>query len=440
MSSFLILAALGGIATAPAQAPAAPPRDVVLVWNVAALRAVRAERTPPPQVARHLAMLHVAIYDAVNAVHPTHRFYRFPTAVTGPTSPEAAAAVAAHRVLVELYPRQVEACDAALDETLAALPDGEAKDAGVDLGQSVAEKVLAWRRNDGSNRPLRHPGSTGVGLWRPTPPGYLPALLPQWRFVTPFAMRGTDQFPQVDPPPLTSREYAAAFNEVKALGERNSTVRTPDQTVIAWFWNDDLGTGTPVGHWNRIAQVVARDRGLGLADNARLFALLNITLADAAILCWECKFRYSLWRPVDAIREADRDGNPATEPDPAWTSLLTTPPFPSYTSGHSSFSGAGATALALFFGTDEMRFRVGSDGLPGVMRTYPGFWAAAEEAGRSRIYGGIHYDFDNREGLAAGNALAAYVAGNFLLPRGLQEATSVLRPSLIQPAIRVKSP
>jgi membrane-associated phospholipid phosphatase len=253
-------------------------------------------------------------------------------------------------------------------------------------------------------------------------------------------MTSAGQFPPADPPPLTSREYAAGFNEVKALGGRDSAARTADQTVIAWFWNDAEGTATPVGHWNRIAQVVARDRGLGLADNARLFALLNITLADAGILCWECKFRYSYWRPVTAIREADRDGNPATDPDPTWISLLTTPNFPSYTSGHSSFSGAAATALALFFGTDEVRFRVGSDGLPGVVRGFPGFWAAAEEAGRSRIYGGIHYDFDNREGLASGNALAAYVAGNFLLPRGRQEATTALRAPVLRPAIRVKSP
>jgi membrane-associated phospholipid phosphatase len=472
MSSFLILAVLGG-AAAPAQVPAVPPRDPVLVWNEAALRAVRAERTPPPQVARHLAMLHVAIYDAVNAVQPTHRFYRFPSVVAEPTSAEAAAAVAAHRILVELYPRQVEAFDATLDETLAAVPDSDAKDAGVTLGQSVAEKVLAWRRDDGSARTMRHPGHPFPGLWRPTPPGYRQALLPQWRFVTPFAMRGPSQFPPTDPPLLTSREYAAAFAEVKALGERNSAVRTAvaetggramplsralgernsavrtaDQTVIAWFWNDDLGTVTPPGHWNRIAGVVSRERGPGLHETARLFALLNVTLADAAILCWECKFRYSLWRPIDAIREADRDGNPATDPDPAWTPLLTTPNFPSYTSGHSTFSGAGATALALFFGTDAVRFRIDSDGLPGVVRDYPGFWAAAEEAGRSRIYGGIHYEFDNREGLAAGSALAAYVAENFFRPRSpvagapgsSAPETTVLRPPAFRPAIRSRSP
>jgi membrane-associated phospholipid phosphatase len=438
MSRFLILAALSGAAGFPAQAPA-PASDVVLAWNEAALRAIRADRTPAPQVARHLAMLHVAIHDAVSAVNPTHRFYRFPSTPTGPVSAEAAAAVAAHRILLELYPRQVDACDAALDATLANVPDGEAKEAGVALGQSVAEKVLAWRQGDGSARPMRHPASLAPGLWTPTPPAHKAALLPQWRYLTPFAMRGTTQFTLTDPPTLTSREYTAAFAEVKALGERNSATRTPEQTVIAWFWDDAEGTVTPPGHWNRIAQAVARQRGLSLADSARLFALLNITLADAGILCWECKFRYNLWRPVTAVREADRDGNPDTEPDAAWTPLLTTPNFPAYTSGHSTFSSAAATALALFFGTDEVRFRIGSDGLPGVVRSYPGFWAAAEEAGRSRIYGGIHYDFDNREGLAAGSTLAAFVAENFLLPRDAEVRMALRRP-VVQPAIRRKTP
>jgi hypothetical protein len=439
MSSFLILAALSGTAGAPAQAPAAPS-DVVLIWNEAALRAIRADRTPPPQAARHLAMVHVAVYDAVNAVNPTHRFYRFPSAVSGPTSPEAAAAVAAHRVLLELYPTRVDACDAALDATLAAVPDGDAKTAGVELGQAVAEKVLAWRQNDGSARPLGHPDSFVPGVWRRTPPNYEAALAPQWRYVTPFAVSDLRPFSPPAPPPLASREYAAAFNEVKALGRRDSAARTPEQTVIAWFWDCPPGTMTPPGHWNSIAQVVARQRGLGLADSARLFALLNITLADVGILCWECKYRYNLWRPVTAIPEADRDGNPETEPDPAWTSLLTTPNFPSYTSGHSSFSGAAATALALFFGTDEVPFRIGSDILPAAVRRYPGFWAAAEEAGRSRIYGGIHYQFENREGLVSGSALAEYVARNFLLPRGPEATTSALRRPALQPAIRIKRP
>jgi hypothetical protein len=200
------------------------------------------------------------------------------------------------------------------------------------------------------------------------------------------------------------------------LGGRASTRRTAEQTLIAWFWDDGAGTVTPPGHWNRIAQAAARARGTTPAENARLFALLNLALADAGIACWDCKFTYRLWRPITAIREADLAGNPDTRPDPRWTPLLTTPPFPSYTSGHSTFSGAAAALLAHFFGTDAVRFTIESEGLPGYTRSFASFSAAAREAGRSRIYGGIHYEFDNRAGLALGRALADRVYRDRLRP------------------------
>jgi membrane-associated phospholipid phosphatase len=288
----------------------------------------------------------------------------------------------------------------------------------VSLGHSVAEKILAWRSNDGASRRVCYTPGTAPGLWQPTPPGCKPALLPGWRCLTPFAISGVSQFPPRDPPPLTDPRYTAAFVQVKALGGVHSTVRTPEQTQIARFWEDGEGTVTPPGHWNRIAQTVSRDRGLSLPENARLFALLNIALGDASILCWECKYRHNYWRPIHAIRVADRDGNPDTTPDRCWTPLLPTPPFPAYTSGHSSYSGTAATVLAHFFGSDAVRFCTTSEGLPCVTRSFSSFWAAAEEAGWSRIYGGIHWDFDNLDGLAAGRALGDYVAGRFLLPEG----------------------
>jgi hypothetical protein len=392
-------------------------RDVVLYWNDVLLNAVKKDRTPPPKAARNMAIFHGAIYDAVNAIAGTHRAYRVETRPNGAASPEAAAAVAAHRTLLELYPRQVEQCDAALDASLESVPEGPAKEAGVRLGQQVAEQILEWRADDGSRRRIRYTPRTTAGLWRPTPPGNRAALLPQWRHVLPFAIPDTSRFLPDMPPVLTSAAYTEALREVKELGGRDSGKRTAEQTLIAWFWDDGEGTVTPPGHWNRIAQTVSRQRGLTAAENARLFALLNISLADAAILCWEGKFGFNYWRPITAIRDADLDDNPDTEPVRDWDSLLTTPPFPSYPSGHSTFSGAGATALARFFGTDAIRFTIGSEGLPGVTRSFPGFWSAAQEAGRSRIYGGIHYEFDNREGLRTGRELADYIAGRFLLPR-----------------------
>jgi membrane-associated phospholipid phosphatase len=248
--------------------------------------------------------------------------------------------------------------------------------------------------------------------------------------VAPFAMRPGTQYKVPGPPPLASPAYTAAFREVKALGGKCNSQRNEDQTQIALFWADIAGTATPPGHWNQIAQTVARQRGTTLAENARLFALLNMTLADAGIYCWIIKFNFGFWRPVTAIRRANEDGNPGTDPDPCWEPLIETPPFPSYTSGHSTFSGAAACLLANFFGADNIRFTSASDGLPGVTRTYEGFWPAAEEAGMSRIYGGIHYQFDNVDGLLAGKELGQFVYRNYLQQRAAV-TTPVLRAPIV---------
>ena len=235
------------------------------------------------------------------------------------------------------------------------------------------------------------------------------ALLPQWPFVTPFALAHPSQFRTAGPPPLTGAAYAADLDEVRRLGRVDSAERTPEQTLIARFWADGAGTATPPGHWNQIARDVSRQRDTGLYENARTFALLNIALADAGISSWDAKYFHGLWRPIMAIREADRDGNPATAPDPGWSPLLATPPFPSYTSTHSTFSAAGAAVLSSVFGP-ETAFTTATDDLPGVIRGFGSFASAAAEAGRSRIYGGIHFEFDNRDGLAAGAAVGQYVA------------------------------
>src|SRR5262249_50890004 len=263
---------------------------------------------------------------------------------------------------------------------------------------------------------------TDPGDWRPTPrpnpdpppaelPG-LPALAPQWPSVTPFAMTSGSQLRPRAPPAPDKADYAAAFAEVKSLGHAASTTRTEEQTQIARFWNDGLGTAFAPGYWNRIAEGVAADQGLSLVSDARLFALLNIATADAIIACWDAKYTYNLWRPVTAIRAADTDGNSATEPDTSWTPLLVTPNFPSYTSAHSTVSGAAAEVLTALFG-DHYDFTVSAVSVP-FTRSFASFEAAAAEAGRSRIYGGIHYTFDNLNGLAAGSEVADYALINFL--------------------------
>jgi len=383
--------------------------DIVLVWNEALLEAVRADRTPVPLAARNMAMVHAAMYDAVNTVEQTHQPYLVNAVAAPCTSPDMAAAIAAHRLLVSLYPKQVCRFNATLDQCCASIQDGKAKENGVALGQWIAERMLDWRTT--------YVPGTAAGAWRSTPPDFQPALLPHWPQVTCFALTTGSQFRPRSPPAVTSREFAVSFNEVKLLGAQDSVTRTADQTEIAWFWIDGDGTVTPPGHWNRIAQTVALARGNTLAENARLFALLNIALADAGIAVWDCKYTYNYWRPVNAIREAEMANNPDITPDYNWTPLLPTPAFPSYTSGHSTFSGTAAAVLMNYFGTDGIPFTATSEGAPGVSRSYASFSAAAAEAGRSRIYGGIHWEFDNAEGLASGHEVGSYVTQNFLRPR-----------------------
>ena len=394
--------------------------DVVIDWNNVALNAIRTDKTPPPKSSRALACVHVAMFDAVNS--GTGAPYQ-PYLVEVPgaflaISPEAAAASAAHAALVDLFPAQKSTFDAALAASLAAIPDGPMKTSGIQWGASVAAQIMDSRHDDGSATARPYEAPTGANWWTRTPPALADPLLPNWPYVTPWAMTSGEQFRQGPPPPSTTSEYTAAFREVRKLGHANSPYRTAEQTQIALFWADGGGTVTPPGHWFVIAQGISRDHHLSLIDNARLFALLGIAVADAAVVSWDQKYHYSEWRPVTGIQHADVDGNPFTAAEPTWTPLIATPPFPSYTSGHSTFSAASAKILELFFGTDAIPFTTTSDGLPGVTRSFTSFSQAAEEAGQSRIYGGIHWQFDNQAGLASGRALAEHVFFNVLTQAG----------------------
>jgi membrane-associated phospholipid phosphatase len=394
--------------------------DVILTWNATLISVIEANHLPPLPSSRSLAMLHVAMYDAVEGIpEARYTFYPVPgldpAEVPRPASREAAATTAADTVLDSLYPAQHATFDALAQAELAQI-DGERKENGMAWGQTVGNAVVTWRSTDGSNAVVPYTPGTGPGVWQPTPPGFLPALAPQWAQVTPFAMTSDSQFRPPPPPALDSTAYATAFNEVKSLGRVDSTTRTADQTQIALFWKDAVGTAYAFGHWNQIAAGVSADQGLDLVDNARLFALLNIATADALIACWDAKYTDNFWRPVTAIRFAgDSSLNPATASDPTWTPLIVTPNFPSYTSAHSTVSSAAAAILTSLFGPDY-HFTTGSDGLPGVTRSFSSFTAAAAEAGQSRIYGGIHFQFDNQGGQASGHALGQFVFQNFLVP------------------------
>lgn len=403
--------------------------DPVINWNATMLRAIWNDATPPTWASRVEAMVGVAVFDAVNGIDPIFQSYPVPGLTARPShgaSGAAAAIAAADTVLNALFPDQRAMFDAENQATLARVHGGKHESDGIAWGEFVGNAVLAWRGQDGSNATSNYmaaPAGGPPGVYELTPaaglepklPGFLPALTPQWGNVTPWAMTSASQFLPPPPPALDSAEYAADFNQTKSLGAADSTTRTADQTLYSHFWADVPGhSATPPGHWDEIAEHVSLQRHLDLRQNAHLFALLNIGSADAAINCWDAKYIYNFWRPITAIRDPRASQiNPATASDPNWTPLWNTPNFPSYTSGHSTFSGAASVILASIFGADT-HFTNGSDDMPGYSRSFSSFAQAADEAGDSRVVGGIHFQFDNVAGLAAGRELGAYVVHNFL--------------------------
>jgi hypothetical protein len=390
----------------------------VAAWNEQALDAIRATATPPPRASRALAILHAAIHDAHNGITRDYRQYMVTEGRPNEnTSTAAAVAAAAHDVLVNLFPTRATQFADEQAAQLGPIPIGPSRTRGIAWGQNVAAALLAARVNDGSTAVVTYIPGTGPGFWRPTPPAFAPALLPQWGDVAPFGVRPIETFVPKAPPALHTAKYAAEVAEVQSIGSSTSTTRTADQTQIARFWANGAGTATPPGHWNQIARVIVAQTGLTVGEEARLLALLNMAMADAAMVSWKAKYEYNYWRPVTAIREADTDGNPSTEADPTWTPLLVTPPFPEYTSGHSTFSGAAAAVLKGFFGTDDIAFTAESDDAPGILRSYPSFSAAAAESGMSRIYGGIHFMSGNRFGLSSGNRVGNSVVKRLLRVR-----------------------
>jgi hypothetical protein len=403
--------------------------DVVLDWNGILLNAIYEDKTIPLVASRNMAITQTAVFDAINTITGTYKNYHFTGTAPTIVSAEAAAASAAHQVLVNLYPGQKSYFDNALTASLAEITDGTAEDNGVTFGRTVADAILTFRSGDGSSNTITYTPGTNPGQWQPTAPGFAPALLPQWGEVTPFALTSGDQFRPDGTPALNSAKYTTEFNQVKDLGSKNSTTRTTEQTQIAKFWANGYGTFTPPGHWNQIAQNVAATKGNSLVDNARLFALLDISLADAGIATWDAKYYYNFWRPITAIQNADSDGNADTIADTNWTPLLTTPPFPEYVSGHSTFSGAAETILTGLLG-NNVSFTTNSLETPGVYRTFSNFTNAANEAGISRIYGGIHFNSGELEGLATGRSVGNYVLENLLAPI-IDNQSPVIQASLL---------
>ncbi len=392
----------------------------MLYWNEQVLNATRLARNPPPIASLHFATYHVAIFDAVNGITRTHQGWLVNEPAPAGANMDAAIASASLTVLNALWgqssnPRNFQV---AYDKAIAGIPDGAAKTDGIAWGKKVAEAVLAKRAQSGWNKPAEGGPFTSQeqGKWRETPTGFRPPVTPQLSTTVPFAMTSPSQFRAPQPMPIGSKEYAEEIAYVAKVGPRDGAERTEYQTLSTPFWSDDLGTSTPTGHWYQIAQDLARRNHLDTAQSARLFALLGIAGADAGISCWETKFYYRTWRPETAIRETEKNTNPLLVVNPEFIPNMPAPAHPDYTSGHSTFTGAATHLLELWFGTDDITFTVGSDGLPGAVRTFTKLSEARREVGMSRVYGGIHTMSANIEGQKAGIKIADWVFTNSLQP------------------------
>jgi len=358
--------------------------------------------------------MHAAIYDAVNAIDGTRKPYLVSLSGSHFASQEAAAAGAAHEVLIKLYPNFQATLDAQLQQALAQIPNTWKAD-GVSIGSTVADRILALRNNDGSNaQPIPYVFGDAPGDYQSTPPNF--PKQPQfthWSRVTPFALESANQFRPGRPPALTSDRYSDAFDQVKSLGIANSATATADEALTGRFWN-----GAIQNYWNEIAQTASVAHNLTTAENARLFALLNLSFVDGVIAFYDAKYTYNFWRPVTAIRAAATDGNPETEADPNWLPEVgNTTPDPSYPGAHAVISAAGAEVLTSFFRTDHFEFSVTSEVLAGVDRSFTSFSAAAEEATLSRIFAGVHFLFDLTTGQRLGSDVADFAVDNFLASR-----------------------
>jgi hypothetical protein len=388
--------------------------DEVIQWNKTLLTIVRTPGVQPATVhpTRSFAIMHAAIYDAVNAIDASHKPYLVHVEHVSPhASQEAAAATAARETLVALYPASQPIFDLQLEQSLAVIPDGVDKTTGVNVGKAVAQAILALRNDDGSAAQLIAfvPGNA-PGDYQLTPPNFPTPAFTHWSKVTPFSLERANQFRLGPPPPLTSAQYTAAFNEVKSLGMLGSTTATADQKLIGQFWG-----GAIQNYWNEITQTAVQAHHLTTAQSARVFALLNIILADEVIAFYDTKYTYDFWRPVTAIRAADTDGNPDTLVDPNWLPQATkTAADPSYPGAHATISAGAEFVLNAVFGNKPFNFIVTSEVLPGTTRSFDSFSGAENEASASRIFAGQHFRTDENAGETLGTSVADFVVDNFL--------------------------
>ncbi|MEK6663252.1 MAG: vanadium-dependent haloperoxidase [Pseudomonadota bacterium] len=390
------------IITATMALPGVTCADVVTDWNQTALRATEIAAMPLPLQTRVMAIVHAAVYDAVNAIDRRHAVYA--VTVTAPTgaSMESAAATAAHDALTGLLPLQQAALDAALKTSLAQIPDGQAKSDGMRIGGEVAEKILALRKTDGAAGKAEYSFNSGAGVYQATPPMNASPVVPHWRSVKPFMMQSATQFPFAGPAEPASAAFAKDFNEIKSIGGKTSSKRTNEQTAIAIHWS-----GSEIPPLNTVARAVSIERKLGIADNARLFAYLNMTMADTLIAVFESKYTFNAWRPVTAIRSADLALNKGIQADATWEPLIVTPPHPEYGCAHCIATSAGVAVIRKFSGSDKIAASYVYPTL-GVLRTWTSLAQIEKEVGDARVWGGVHFRTAVEHGTQVGRQIAEY--------------------------------
>lgn len=392
--------------------------DVVIRWNRIMLDAVVVPGANPPTVFVHrpMAIVSVAMFDAANSFGRAYHPYATLVNPAPGASPDAAVAQAAHDTLIVLLPSLRETFDTALVATLAGIPATAAAE-GSRVGAAIAQATLQLRANDGwSQTPPPYLLPSLPGYWRPTPTANAPATFTHYPDVTGFVVPDGRRFLMEPPPALSSARYAADFDETKQVGAINSTTRTAEQTLMARTWHGVGTTTTSPNLWNIVLADTARARGWTGLEAARGFALMNMTQHDALMTSFTGKFIYGLWRPVTAIREANTDGNPATAADPAWTPLLATPPYPGYPGNRACLSGSQSQLLARLFGQDNVPIQATwlVAGAAPIVRNYNGFRQLADEEAKSRIWGGIHFQFESLASMGVCTLLADYIVDNTL--------------------------
>jgi len=387
---------------------------VISEWNEIAVSTLVADTTTQPiEDILYMGFVQAAVYNAVVGVGGRYEPYRFHAHAPRGTSAQAAAVAAAHKVLVTYVPSAQGVLDDRYAASLEQIPDGTAKTQGTAFGNRAADSLIALRAHDGRNAPISFTQPPAPGVWRPTPPGLVPMSAPWLGFVTPLLVHSASQFAPPAPPKLTSARYTRDFAEVKTLGSVNSTVRTPAQTSTAQFFS-----GNPLPQYNAALRDQVSVRHLDIADAARMFAAIDMSVADAEISVWHAKYIHGLWRPITAINLADTDGNPATSADTAWAPMITTPPYPEYPSGYNAFNSTVVHGLKELFETRHLQLTLTTTAPSGGERHYDCADALLQDVVDARVWQGIHFRTADIAAKEMGSQLAAWTLDRYFQPIG----------------------